>query len=66
MNISDDWRDKIAAQQRHEHLAATVRIVVGELCFLAEQNEDVAERVYGLTGVLEEALKEQDVSYGGA
>lgn len=23
--VNADWRDKLAAQQRHEHLAATVR-----------------------------------------
>jgi len=65
MTADENWRDKVAAQQRHEHLAATVRIAVGELCYLAEQMNDLApvERIYAITEVLDEALKAGDVAY---
>lgn len=60
----ENWADKIAAQQRHEHLAATVRIIVGELCYLAEQSPSpTAEQIYACTEVLENALKEGEVAY---
>lgn len=61
----ENWADKIRAQQRHEHLAATVRIIVGELCNLAEQDEakEIADRIYACTEVLEAAVKEDEVSY---
>lgn len=61
--MDSNWHDKIAAQQRHEHLAATVRIAVGELCYLAEQNADVEEQVYAIANLLEVAVKEDEVAY---
>lgn len=64
-DMNAEWLDKIAAQQRHEHLAATVRIAIGELCQVGELTEELgtAERVYAITEILEEALKVGEVAY---
>jgi hypothetical protein len=63
--MSEDWQDKLEAQKRHEQLAAVVRIAVGELCYLAEQQNDLplVERIYGITAFLETQLKDGDVTY---
>jgi hypothetical protein len=60
-----NWNDKLAAQQRHEHLAATVRIAMGELCWVAEQADElkIAEPIYGIVDMLEAQLKAGDVAY---
>jgi hypothetical protein len=60
-----NWNDKLAAQQRHEHLAATVRIAIAELLYVAEQANElkIAEPIYGIVDMLEEQIKAGDVAY---
>ena len=63
--VNEDWRDKLAAQERHEQLAASVRIAIGELCQAAENTDelDTAEKIYGITELLETQLKDGEVAY---
>ena len=50
----DEWRDRMYAETRHDRLAATARIVLRELCYLAEASDvATADRIHAIAEVLE-------------